>query len=545
MVSATPTANLNFKGQTPYYGYKYQSMKKLTFIACLVAAGTAACAQVTKQPAKPVTATPFAKGITAADLKKHLYIVAGDEMEGRETGKPGQYKAAKYISEQFKRVGLQPAGINGSWEQPFSLFQDTLIAGKVVANGRTLEFGKDFYTGLRENKDQKLAQTGVVFAGYGISNDQMDNYNGIDATDKIVLIAEGEPLNAEGKPLFPRTEGQTAMTLQRDKLRTAGGKGAKAVFIVAANVSQISRAGARLRRTGLYFKDEITTMEYIPNSYYISSDMATTLLSTPYAELLESLKKPAFTPASGQISELVFEKGEVEMKSSNVLGMLPGTDKKDEYLFITAHYDHIGVINGKIHNGADDDGSGTVAVIAMAEAFMKAKKAGKGPRRSIVFMTVAGEEKGLLGSRYYTEHPIYPLGNTVADLNIDMIGRIDPEHAKDTNYVYIIGDDKLSSDLRPINEKANEQVGLKLDYKYNDPKDPNRFYYRSDHYMFAEKKIPIIFYFNGVHADYHGAGDTPDKIHYPMLAKRAQLVFYTAWEVANRADRIKVDRNEK
>lgn len=520
-------------------------MKKLTFIACLVAAGTVACAQVTKQPAKPVAATLFAKGITAADLKKHLYIVAGDEMEGRETGKPGQYKAAKYISEQFKRVGLQPAGVNGSWEQPFSLFQDTLIAGKIVANGRTLEFGKDFYTGLRENKNQTLAQTGVVFAGYGISNDKMDNYNGIDATDKIVLIAEGEPMNAEGKPLFPKTEGQTAMTQLRDKLRTAGGKGAKAVFIVAANVSQIGRAGARLRRTGLYFRDEITTMEYIPNSYYISTDMATTLLSTPYAELLESLKKPAFTPAAGQISELVFEKGDVEMKSSNVLGMLPGTDKKDEYLFITAHYDHIGVINGKIHNGADDDGSGTVAVIAMAEAFMKAKKAGKGPRRNIVFMTVAGEEKGLLGSRYYTEHPIYPLGNTVADLNIDMIGRIDPEHAKDTNYVYIIGDDKLSSDLRPINEKANEQVGMKLDYKYNDPKDPNRFYYRSDHYMFAEKKIPIIFYFNGVHADYHGAGDTPDKIHYPMLAKRAQLVFYTAWEVANRADRIKVDRNEK
>ncbi len=513
-------------------------MKKFTFIACLLASGTAACAQMAKPPVKPVAATPFAKGITAADLKKHLYIVAGDDMEGRETGKPGQYKAAKYNSEQFKRVGLQPAGIDGSWEQPFSLFQDTLVAGKIVANGRTLEFGKDFYTGLRENKSQTLAQTGVVFAGYGISNEQMNSYDGLDVTDKIVLLAEGEPVDADGKPLFPKSQ-------LKDKLRAAGGKGAKAVFIVSSNVSQIGRAGSRIRRTGLYFNDEITTMEYIPNSYFISSDMATTLLSTPYKELQESLKKPKPTPANGQITELVFEKAAVEIKSSNVLGMLPGTDKKDEYLFITAHYDHIGVINGKIHNGADDDGSGTVSVIAMAEAFMKAKKAGKGPRRTIIFMTVAGEEKGLLGSRYYTDHPIYPLGNTVADLNIDMIGRIDPDHAKDTNYVYIIGDDKLSSDLRPISEKANLQTGLKLDYKYNDPNDPNRFYYRSDHYMFAQKKIPIIFYFNGVHADYHGAGDTPDKIHYPMLAKRAQLVFYTAWEVANRADRLKVDRNEK
>ncbi|MRG46828.1 M28 family peptidase [Chitinophaga sp. SYP-B3965] len=515
-------------------------MKKFTFIACLVASGTVACAQMAKPPVKPVAATPFAKGITAADLKKHLYIVAGNDMEGRETGKPGQHKAAKYISEQFKRVGLQPAGIDGSWEQPFSLFTDTLITGKIVTNGRTLEFGQDFYNGLRENKNQTLGATGVVFAGYGISNEKMNSYDGLDVTDKIVLLAEGEPMDAEGKPLFPKT----ASTL-KDKLRAAGGKGAKAVFLVSSNVSQISRAGSRLRKTGLYFNDEITTMEYIPNSYYISPDMATTILSTPFKELQESLKKPTPTKASGQITELVYEKGLLETKSSNVLGMLPGTDKKDEYLFITAHYDHIGVINGKIHNGADDDGSGTVSVIAMAEAFMKAKKAGKGPRRTIVFMTVAGEEKGLLGSRYYTEHPIYPLGNTVADLNIDMIGRIDPEHAKDTNYVYIIGDDKLSSDLRPINEAANMQTGLKLDYKYNDPNDPNRFYYRSDHYMFAQKKIPIIFYFNGVHPDYHGAGDTPDKIHYPMLAKRAQLVFYTAWEVANRADRIKVDRNEK
>jgi Zn-dependent M28 family amino/carboxypeptidase len=161
-------------------------------------------------------------------------------------------------------------------------------------------------------------------------------------------------------------------------------------------------------------------------------------------------------------------------------------------------------------------------------------------------MTVSGEEKGLLGSKYYTENPIYPLNKTVVDLNIDMIGRIDPMHEKDTNYVYIIGDDKLSSSLRPINEKANATfTKLHLDYKYNDPEDPNRFYYRSDHYMFARNNIPVIFYFNGTHEDYHRITDTVEKIDYPLLARRAQLVFYTAWEIANRDERLKVDRHEK
>ncbi|GEP94846.1 M28 family peptidase [Chitinophaga cymbidii] len=517
-------------------------MKSITLLAGLLAGTVTACAQLA---APNTAAVPFAAGITAPDLKKNLYIVAGNDMEGRETGTPGQYKAAKFIIGKFERAGLQPAA-DGKWEQPFSLFQDTITSGTIQAGGKSFTFGQDYYNSLRDNKSQSFAQTAVVFAGYGISNEQYDSYKGLDVTDKIVLLAEGEPRNAEGKPLFPRTEGQTTLSALRDKLRTAGGKGAKAVFIVSSNAAQIARAGNRVRRTGLYFQ-EMTTMEYIPNSYFISPDMAAAILGKPFTTLDAELKKAgSATPAAtGAISSLEFKKGTLEVKSSNVMGILPGTDKKDEYLFITAHYDHIGIINGKIHPGADDDGSGTVAVIAMAEAFMKAKKAGKGPRRSIVFMTVSGEEKGLLGSRYYTEHPVYPLANTVADLNIDMIGRIDKEHESDSNYVYIIGDNKLSSDLRPISEAANQNVGLTLDYKYNDPDDPNRFYYRSDHYMFAQHKIPIIFYFNGVHPDYHGAGDTPDKISYGLLEKRARLVFHTAWEIANREDRLKVDRNER
>lgn len=232
--------------------------------------------------------------------------------------------------------------------------------------------------------------------------------------------------------------------------------------------------------------------------------------------------------------------------ASNVLAFLPGTDKKEELLVISAHYDHLGVRKGSIYYGADDNGSGTTAVLAMAQAFAAAKAAGHGPRRSILFLNVSGEEEGLWGSGYYTTHPVYPLPNTIADLNTDMIGRIDPGHQRDSNYLYIIGDDKLSSALRPINEANNKAfTRLHLDYKYNDADDPERIYYRSDHYNFAKNKIPIIFFFDGINVDYHKPTDTPDKINYDLMLNRLRLVFYDAWLLANQSERPPVDRNEK
>ena len=231
--------------------------------------------------------------------------------------------------------------------------------------------------------------------------------------------------------------------------------------------------------------------------------------------------------------------------SENVVAFIKGTEKPDEIIVISAHLDHEGIKNGEIYNGADDDGSGTVAILEIAEAFQKAVEAGKGPKRSILFLHVTGEEKGLLGSKYYTENPIFPLANTVCDLNIDMIGRIDDRHKENPNYVYLIGSDKLSTDLHLLSEEINTKyVQMDLDYKYNDENDPNRFYYRSDHYNFAKNNIPIIFYFNGTHEDYHRPTDTPDKINYDLLETRTRLVFYTAWEIANRAERLVVDKAE-
>lgn len=234
------------------------------------------------------------------------------------------------------------------------------------------------------------------------------------------------------------------------------------------------------------------------------------------------------------------------VETENVVAIIEGETKPNEYIVISSHLDHVGMSNGEIYNGADDDGSGTVALLEVAQAFQAAAQAGQRPQRSIVFLHVSGEEKGLLGSRYYTDNPLYPLENTIANLNIDMVGRTDPKRVEGKrNYVYLIGSDRLSTELHEISEAANKAtVNMELDYTYNAPDDPNRFYFRSDHYNFAKNNIPVIFYFNGTHADYHKPTDTVEKIEFDLLQQRAQLVFYTAWSLANREEKPRVDKAE-
>ena len=228
------------------------------------------------------------------------------------------------------------------------------------------------------------------------------------------------------------------------------------------------------------------------------------------------------------------------IRGENVLGYIEGTDLKEELIIITAHYDHLGKHDSLIFNGADDDASGVAGAMEIAEAFMIAKKEGYGPRRSILIMPVSGEEKGLLGSEYYTDNPIYPLENTIANLNIDMIGRLDDWH-DNGNYVYLIGSDRLSLELHNLNEEINAKyIGLDLDYRFNDEEDPNRYYYRSDHYNFAKNNIPVIFYFNGIHEDYHRPSDTIEKLDFNKIETITKLIFLTAWELANRDERIKL-----
>jgi len=231
------------------------------------------------------------------------------------------------------------------------------------------------------------------------------------------------------------------------------------------------------------------------------------------------------------------------VRTENVAAIIRGSEKPNEYIIITAHLDHVGIEGDDIYNGADDDGSGSMALLEIAQAFKLAVLDGNRPKRSIVILHVSAEEKGLLGSRYYVENPLFPLENTITNLNVDMIGRTDPTRDSDNDYyIYLIGTDRLSSMLHETSEKVNERtVNLELDYRFNAWDDPNRFYFRSDHFNFAKNNIPVIFYFSGTHEDYHMPTDTADKIRYDLLTQRARLIFHTAWEIANMNETIKVD----
>jgi Zn-dependent M28 family amino/carboxypeptidase len=316
----------------------------------------------------------------------------------------------------------------------------------------------------------------------------------------------------------------------------------------------ISKGAAGMITVSAYFPKKIPT-ETKGNMYLKKNDAAGFLMATVSTSVANSiLGKTANSIADLAASNkgdytttvaLAATKTTENLESSNVIAYLPGTDKKEEYLFLTGHYDHLGKRGNVIYYGADDDGSGTVGVMQMAEAFAAAAKKGKNPRRTIVFMTVSGEEKGLWGSQYYSEHPLFPLDKTTADLNTDMIGRVDTERptADSLNYVYVIGHDKLSSELMPINEAANKKSSnITLDYKYDDPKDPNMIYYRSDHYNFARKGVPILFFYDGMlQADYHKPTDTIEKINFELMQKRAQMVFFTACDIATRDEMLKRD----
>jgi hypothetical protein len=471
----------------------------------------------------------FASTITSEDLKKHLLIIAGREMEGRETATEGQRKAATYIEEHFKSLGLLP-GYNGGYQMHFPVYQDSLVKASLEVNGKKFEIFKDFAVNINTTHSSALMAGDVVCVGYGISDSTRDDYKGIDARGKIVLILPGIP---PSKGNQRRSGGQLA--IQEAALKN----GAVPILTVHINFPRTATSPRGNQYVNAFRKT------IYPNTFHISEQVAREIMGGDYDSSKEDMEKGNLK--SKLYSANVFlelNKTINKLSSSNVLGYLEGTDKKDEYVVLTAHYDHLGKRDTMIYYGADDDGSGTVSILELAEAFSKAKVAGKGPRRSIVFMAVSGEEKGLWGSAYYSDHPAFPLENTTVNLNIDMIGRIDPKRklADSMNYIYVVGDHKLSSDLRPISESTNKKyTKLGLDYKYNQPKDPEMIYYRSDHYNFARKGVPIIFYFSGTHNDYHRPTDTPEKINYDLMTKRAHLIFYTAWEMANRNQMLKRD----
>ena len=518
--------------------------------------------------AQDKNAIKFSKAINKENGYKHLSILASDEYEGRETGKKGAWMAAEYIKKQFQSFGLKGPVKDGAdpYFQKIGYASLSLSKSALEVNGQAKENFKDYYItpSTVSAKGFDVKANSILFAGYGLSKDDYNEYAGQDVAGKIVMIfATGDPT---AKPATtPAPQGRRAPSgagSTQVKIKYLLENKAAGVLVINQMVDNLPpQMRAYLENGNPYLKTDermknIAAASVLP-TIVIGTNVANQILAAANTNIDEVKKritenmKPVTVSIAMPISFAAASK-ETDVRAENVLGFLEGSDPKlkNEVLVISSHYDHIGLVNNpdasdKVNNGADDDGSGTTGVLLLAEAFMKAKKAGKGPKRSILFITVVGEEKGLLGSEWYAEHPVFPMANTITDLNIDMIGRGDDDRPGNNDFVYIIGSNMLSDDLDRIGKKANaDYVNITLDEKYNNRTDPNRFYYRSDHYNFAKFGIPVIFYFNGVHKDYHQPGDEVSKIDFPMLAKRSQLVYFTAWELANGATRPVVNKND-
>ena len=497
------------------------------------------------------TKTVYENSITASDLKKHLTIIASDDMQGRDTGSEGQKKTGEYISSHFKNLGLSPIvkSDNGdySYYQNFNLYKSGWKDAYVKINNTKKVFFKDYFpVGIVNIPEEKEIET--IFVGYGIKSENQNDYLDKKIDGKAVIFLEGAPNNMEKAEEWEGSAGS------KKKQKLAAELGAGYIFEISnAESEQFKTLNAErkaiLSRFNRMALDKTNTEKVTSSpTFVISKSMAADMLGVTEKNFVKFIagKKIKFPKTKTSI-RVKSERGQDLVETANIMGFMEGTDKKDEVVVLTAHYDHVGIDEkGQIYNGADDDGSGTCAILELAEAFSIAKANGNGPRRSILFMTVTGEEKGLLGSKYYTDiSPVIPLEKTIVNLNIDMIGRIDKKHETNQNYVYLIGSDKLSSELHQISEDANKNsINFELDYEFNNPSDPNRFYYRSDHYNFAKNKIPVIFYFTGVHEDYHKPGDDVEKILFDKYSNIVKLVFNTAWELSNRENKIVVDSNK-
>lgn len=496
----------------------------------------------------------YANTISKKDISDHLHILASDAYEGRETGTEGNDKAAAYIADQFKAIGLPAIGMENSYYQKVSFNRTGWGKNEMQVNGNTYKHLWDYMTFATINDDMRnFNPKDVIFLGYGIDDPKYSDYKGNNLKGKVIMINKGEPLNQDSVSYITGTKKVSDWSDNvYKKLSVAQSKGVKLVLIIEDELKTFLDKNRRfLVSPSLELGDGQIEEKTIANHVYISSTIAKEIIGKKGKKIKRWRKKNKKKGKACDIKlkpklAINFEKDISLIQGNNVMGYIEGSDKKDEVIVVSGHYDHLGKRGPDIFNGADDNGSGTSTVLDIAEAFQTAKNEGNGPRRSVLCLLVTGEEKGLLGSKYYAENPIFPLENTVANVNVDMIGRVDKKYANTPEYIYVIGSDRLSTDLHKINEAANQEYSqIILDYKYNSESDPNRYYERSDHYSFAEKGIPAIFFFSGVHEDYHRPSDTVDKIMFDKMEKIGQHIFHVAWELANREDRIIVDGKVK
>jgi len=541
--------------------------------------GVKAAAAVAAPPATFAAERAAAERITAEGMKEILYYIASDEMAGRNTPSPGLNKTAEFIAERLKKLKVKPAGDKGSYFQRIALSKtevDREHSGAQLGE-RAFKLGQDFLAAGRVSGE---AEGQVVYAGHGwvVRAKNIDPYQGLDVRDKIVVVSGDGVAPPQGLPLaglrgtdwespisYAQKNGARALVLVprtfERRWRGAAFAGSRPSFTVPRLENMPSDDDAEEQQQpeqpaqGLVsiipsraMLDALFAGEPLDGAAVLGAATAAAGAAPPKGFALDASKR----------LRLALKLSVTEEYTQNVVGVLEGKDSalRQEYVALGAHYDHVGespatgcrpVGADSICNGADDDGSGTTALLAMAEAFSK----GPRPRRSILFVWHAGEEKGLWGSEYFTRYPTVPLKQVVAQLNIDMIGRSRKEG--DTNpanrmltgpdEIYVIGSRMMSTQLAELNERVNrEYLNLKYNYHYDEPNDPERLFYRSDHFNYAKHGVPIIFYFDGVHEDYHRPGDSPDKIDYQKMQKVARTVFILASELANAPARPVVDK---
>ncbi|HEY8188853.1 MAG TPA: M20/M25/M40 family metallo-hydrolase [Pyrinomonadaceae bacterium] len=501
--------------------------------------------------------------ISAAELKDYLSFIASDEMEGRDTPSRGLDTTARFLTMNLSRWGFKPAGDDGGYFQKIALSRDVIDKAETRAqlNNQSLSLGDDYIPIVRPGE---VAASQMVFAGNGwlVRSKEIDAYKGIDAKGKIAVIfgsPNGTPPGIRNSDLTgKRGEDWMNASEYAQKQGVAG-----IVFVPDFQyLANWDRNRTRMTERGLTRVDKFQPPAgaQIPQ-IVISPRVANVLLqgerknATSIFEAVyggQPLESFGLNPDK-KLSIVIRVKSE-PAKTQNVVAVFEGSDPvlKNEYVALGAHYDHVGVgipVNGdSIYNGADDDGSGTTALLGIAEALTKA---GMRPKRSVLFVWHAGEEKGLWGSRYFTMYPTIPLDKIVTQINIDMIGRSKKEgddnprnrELSGPNEIYVIGSKMMSTELGELTDTVNKQyLNLTYDYRYDDPSDPNRFFSRSDHYNYARKGIPIVFFFDGEHEDYHRPGDSVDKIDFQKMEKVTRTIYMTLWEIASRPTRPKVDR---
>jgi hypothetical protein len=500
---------------------------------------------------KDLIEVQLANGISVEDMKMHLSVLASDSLEGRETGQPGIDKAKDYITKYLTNLGIGVFPFTKLQTQPVSFTYSSWKDAEVYVDKIRFKHLWDFIAFPSLNDEIfNIQDKEVVFLGYGIDDPKYSDYKKAKVNGKIILINRGEPTNEKGNSYITGSDKMSTWSdedMQR-KLVAAKKNGVKLVMIIENDVKKLlDQNRNKLLGNSLELGNHKNRVLETANHMYISSAIAKAIIGKNESKIISARKKLANgKPVNVSLPTVLIgtnlSKSTTILEGNNIIATIGGKIKPDEYVIVSAHYDHLGKRGDEVFNGADDNGSGTTTLLTLAKASMQSYLRNQHADRSIAYVWFCGEEKGLLGSLYYSKNPIYPLDKTVVDINVDMVGRQDEKYKDNPDYIYVIGSDRLSSDLHKINEEVNQKyTQLTLDYTYNDEKDPNQYYFRSDHYNFAKNGIPSIFFFSGVHEDYHKKTDDIEKINFEKMAKIGRLVYHNIWTIANRPDKLKVD----